>query len=72
MLKGVMSLTVKKCSNQPVAVLDEIIENAMELPVESQKLVLMIAKAMKYTRDCELRDYAAKRSFDVKTDGVVS
>lgn len=49
-------MTVKKCSNQSAAVLDEIIENAMELPVESQKLVLMIAKAMQYTRSCELRE----------------
>lgn len=30
----------------------KIIDNAVGLPLESQKLLLMMAKSMKYTRDC--------------------
>lgn len=33
-------------------VLDEIIDNASELPLESQDWLLMMAKSMRYTRDC--------------------
>ena len=35
-----------------VKILDEIINNATGLPLESQDLLLMMAKAMRYTRDC--------------------
>ena len=34
---------------------NEIIDNAILLPVESQELLLMMAKAMHYTRKCVLR-----------------
>lgn len=33
-------------------ILNKIIDSAAELPLESQDLLLMIAKSMKYTRDC--------------------
>lgn len=33
-------------------ILDEIIDNASELPLESQDWLLMMAKSMRYTRDC--------------------
>ena len=36
-------------------VLDELIDNAIGLPVGSQDLLLMMAKAMRYTRNCLLR-----------------
>lgn len=32
--------------------MDEIIDNASELPLESQDWLLMMAKSMRYTRDC--------------------
>ena len=35
-----------------VNILDEIIDNATNLPLESQKLVLLLAKGMAYTRYC--------------------
>ena len=33
-------------------VLNEIIDNAAELPLDSQNLLLMLAKAMQYTHNC--------------------
>lgn len=32
--------------------LDELIDNATGLPVESQELLLMMARGMAYTREC--------------------
>jgi len=40
-------------SNQKV--LDEIIDNVAGLPLESQDTILMVAKAMQYTRSCMAR-----------------
>lgn len=31
---------------------DELIDSAVELPLENQELLLMMAKAMQYTRNC--------------------
>lgn len=36
---------------EKIKVLNEIIENAKELPLESQNLILMIAKGMSYTKE---------------------
>lgn len=51
-------------SIQQGKVIDEIIENAIELPVESQDLLLMMAKAMRYTRDCVLRQSSVEPSLN--------
>lgn len=45
-----------------VSVLDEIIDNAVELPIEGQDFLLMIAKSMRYTRDCVIRQIEADQS----------
>ena len=37
---------------QQTKVLDELIDNAIGLPVGSQDLLLMMAKAMRHTRNC--------------------
>lgn len=51
-------------------VLMEIIDNAKELPVESQNLLLILARGMVFTRNCMMRAeccgpaaYAAGRAF---------
>lgn len=44
--------------------LDEIIENAIGLPIESQGMLLMMAKAMKYTREYMLRQSAVGQSLN--------
>lgn len=54
-------MTTQKGSAQQLKVLDEIIDNATGLPVESQDLLLIIAKAMRYTRDCMLRQGVAEQ-----------
>ena len=48
-------MTTQISSTQQAEVLDEIIDNAIDLPVESQDLLLMMAKAMRYTRECVIR-----------------
>ena len=53
--------------------LDEIIDNAIELPVESQDLLLMMAKAMRYTRECVIRQSSAEQSLNPdQTDNIIS
>ncbi len=46
-----MVLSIKIKQSQQESILNEIIDNAAGLPVESQDLLLMIAKAMRYTRN---------------------
>lgn len=41
----------KKVRNQ-MEILDELIDNATGLPLESQELLLMMARGMAYTREC--------------------
>ena len=41
---------------QHTNVLDELIDNAVGLPVGSQDLLLMMAKAMRHTRNCLIGD----------------
>ncbi len=48
-------MTMKTDGVGQVKILDEIINNATGLPLESQDLLLMMAKAMRYTRDCIYR-----------------
>ncbi len=50
----------KNCSSRQITIVDEIIDNATELPVESQNLILMMAKAMQYTRDCMMREHTSE------------
>lgn len=45
-------MTTQNTAVQQVKVLDELIDNAIGLPVGSQDLLLMMAKAMRHTRDC--------------------
>lgn len=42
----------KIISTKEEKILDEIISNSIGLPLESQDLLLMIAKSMRYTRNC--------------------
>lgn len=51
----------QKESESHMKVLDEIIEAAVELPVESQDLLLMIAKAMRHTRNCVMKECAVEQ-----------
>ena len=48
-------MSMQTNSTKKVKILDEIINNATGLPLESQDLLLMMAKAMRYTRDCIYR-----------------
>lgn len=46
---------MQESSVKKVKILDQIIDNATELPLESQDWLLLIAKSMRYTRDCVIR-----------------
>lgn len=48
-------MAVQTSSPQQRKVLDEIIDNARDLPLESQVWVLMMAKAMCHTRNCVVK-----------------
>lgn len=48
-------MTAQIGSVERVKILDEIINNAIELPLESQDWLLMMAKSMRYTRNCMVR-----------------
>lgn len=52
-------MTTHNITAQQVKVLDELIDNAIGLPVDSQDLLLMMAKAMRCTRDCMVRQNLA-------------
>lgn len=53
---------MQNASRGNTKVVDEIINNAVGVPIESQYMILMMAKAMKYTRDCVMRQLAAEQS----------
>lgn len=57
-----MILTAQNSSVQQAKLLDEIIDNAIELPIGSQNLLLMMAKAMQYTHNCMKRQSMVKQS----------
>lgn len=42
----------QKMVRKQTELLDELIDNATGLPVESQELLLMMARGMAYTREC--------------------
>lgn len=48
----IMILTKDTSSAEQRKVLDNIIENAVELPVDSLEVLLLVAKSMRYTREC--------------------
>lgn len=52
----------KDDSVQQVKILNELIENAMGLPIESQNLLLILAKGMAYTRDCLVKQSTAEQT----------
>lgn len=52
-------MLMQESSVKKVKILDEIIDNATELPLESQDWLLLIAKSMRYTRDCVIRQSGA-------------
>ena len=45
-------MTKEMCSEKQDSVLDEIIDNAVGLPLESQRFLLILAKGMAFTRQC--------------------
>ena len=58
-------------STKDVTVLDEIIDNASGLPLESQDWLLMMAKSMRYTRDCIVRKNRVEPPVTPNADGSV-
>lgn len=53
-------MAVQTSPANKAAIVNEIIDNAVELPLESQNVVLLIAKSMKYTRECVMRQKEAE------------
>ena len=51
-------MTMQKEEERQNRVLKEIIDNAKELPVESQNLLLILARGMVFTRNCMMRTKA--------------
>lgn len=49
-------LTKEKNSVDQGKVLDEIINNATGLPPDGLEIILLIAKSMKYTRECMMKE----------------
>lgn len=54
--KEELALKAQSTTVQHTNVLDELIDNAVGLPVGSQDLLLMMAKAMRHTRNCLIGD----------------
>lgn len=52
-------MTTQKEEERQERVLKEIIDNAKELPLESQNLLLILARGMAFTRNCIMRQNAA-------------
>lgn len=48
----IMILTKDTTSTEQEKVLDNIIENAIGLPLDNQEVLLLVAKSMRYTREC--------------------
>ncbi len=57
-------MAMQNTTVQQVKVLDELIDNAIGLPVGSQDLLLMMAKAMRHTRDCMTAEQPRKPPVD--------
>lgn len=45
-------MTTQNRPVQQITIVEEIIDNAITLPVGSQEILLMLAKAMRHTRGC--------------------
>ncbi len=56
-------MTLQTSSANKMAIVNEIINNAVELPLEGQNVILLIAKSMKYTRECMMRQKEAEECF---------
>lgn len=52
-------MTMQKKEEQRDRILKEIIDNAKELPLESQNLLLILARGMAFTKNCMMRQNAA-------------
>lgn len=48
-------------SIKKTVILDEIMDNVATLPLESQEWLLIIAKSMRYTRNCIIRQEEIKQ-----------
>lgn len=53
-------MTLQTSSANKMAIVNEIINNAVELPLEGQNVILLIAKSMKYTRECMMKQKEAE------------
>ncbi|MEY8322062.1 hypothetical protein AAK894_13490 [Lachnospiraceae bacterium 46-61] len=49
-------MTKQNTSVQEIRILDELVNNAIGLPLESQNLLLLMAKGMSYTKNCLLEE----------------
>ena len=49
-------MTKQNVSVQEIRILDELVNNAIGLPLESQNLLLLMAKGMSYTKNCLLEE----------------
>lgn len=47
-------------------IVDTVVEQAMELPIESQEIILTVAKAMQYTRYCMKKEEGSHLSQEEK------
>lgn len=54
-------MTTQNTTVQQLKILDELIDNAIGLPVSSQDLLLMMAKAMRHMRDCLTQENSQPR-----------
>lgn len=52
-------MTTHSGTKEHTGIADEIIDNAIGLPLENQEILLMMAKAMQYTRSCVLHQRTA-------------
>lgn len=50
--RRLLTLTTQNNGIEKISTLNQLIDNAIELPLGSQNLLLMMAKAMRHTRDC--------------------
>lgn len=55
-------MTTHHSFGQDSGIAEQIIDNAIELPLENQEILLMMAKAMQYTRNCMLRQKSGRPS----------
>lgn len=55
-------MTKQNVSVQEIKILDELVNNAIGLPLESQNLLLLMAKGMSYTKNCLLEENRKKEN----------